>query len=108
MISEDSVIARLLDWSWLIILGAFGLLTWVFKWLFGHINNANDVANQLASFDKRIALLEQHWVIIETKLVEFDTRRREDRQEIVSKIDQHHLRIYEKLDKLAERLPKQP
>lgn len=106
MISDDGILDRLLDWSWAIVLGVFGLLIWVFKWLFGHVSRSSDVASRLSAFDLRIALLEQRWVMIETKLTDLNDRRREDRLEILARIDKHNEIIYKKLDELGKSMAK--
>lgn len=103
MVPEDSVLKSLMEWVW-------APMAATIAWLWVHIIAKNSdfskiVAEIDRTTDKRISLLEQHYLNIEAKLVEADNRRREDRQEIMERIDRHHETIYKKLDVLTERLP---
>ena len=104
MIPDDSSFKQLIEWIWVPMAGAIAWL-WI-----GIVARNSSFAGAIAELDKmtdkRISLLEQHYLNIEAKLVEADSRRREDRQEIMDRIDRHHSVIYAKLDLLTDKLSK--
>lgn len=93
---------KLIEWVWAPILGA---LIWVYLKLDDkisvnqHKNLATDNEN-----DKRLSILEQHYVNIGGQIMALDSRRREDRQEIMDRIERHSETMYAKIDKLNEKI----
>lgn len=91
VVENGNLFTQLMEWIWIPFLGAL-------VWMWAKVTGIDKET------DKRLSLLEQHWVGIEAKLAESDARRRQDRQEIMDKIERHHEVIYKKLDLLADKI----
>lgn len=110
---ETSLFSKLIEWIWLPVIG--GLIS-VYQRLDGRlIRLATETDSRLDGMksridehrsdeDKRLTLLDQHYINIENKLTEYDNRRREDRQEIMDRIERHSVMIYSKIDRLGEKI----
>lgn len=98
----ENIFEKLIEWVWAPFLGA---LIWVYLKLDEkiyllrqrHVESHNEN-------DKRLTVLEQHYINIGDRISALDDRRREDRQEIMSRIDGHSQTMYVKIDKLNEKL----
>lgn len=69
--------------------------------------NSERISELASATDKRVSLIEQRFTTLEDKLDGLDDRRREDRKEIMERIDKHSDAMYRKLDDIVARLPNQ-
>lgn len=98
----ESIFSKLIEWVWLPLLGA---IVGIYFRLDGKLLGMRETQSEnRGDADKRLTLLETHYLNIEAKMTAFDTRRREDRQEIMDRLERHSETMYAKIDKLNEKI----
>ena len=93
---EPTILSKVLDWLWIAL--SFGFV-FVFKKLFSH-----DV--QLSGHETAIALCAQRDIINDKQRIEDLALRKQQRQEVLDQIQNHHEVMLKSINQLSDKIEK--